>query len=86
MLLRFLVFFFFVARVISTRLSKRTSAKNTEAASDRQRFTLGAVTLSRGYATEVATSSANSGAITAALKTPTADIRCVFWEGRGVGV
>ena len=30
-----------------------------------------------GYATDVATTSANSGAITAALKTPTADITCV---------
>ena len=28
-----------------------------------------------GYATDIATTSANSGAITAALKTPTADIR-----------
>ena len=33
------------------------------------------ITLRQGYATDVATTSANSGAITAALKTPTADIR-----------
>merc|ERR1712205_171535 len=63
-------------RSLSTLAGVASSGLDQREKSDRlQHSRLAVAAAWRGYATDIATTSANSGAITAALKTPTADIR-----------